>query len=189
MSDSPSRVEELHEVFTEAGFELEEKAATTPSRSIGFLAIKGAPSPLVETDLADVDTAESDAEIGELITSWERLTPKQLYKQHAKFALQPYVAFGEWVVPIDHNRIEAWLNGEYLARALAERPRLETRSIEVQKVKIVYIGRNRAVATYRLVERYEGNSKVYSGNAAVILVHLAKGWRIAGYTKDGSVGT
>jgi len=181
--------EQSQGAFDEAGFELEAKSGEVPTRTVGILAFHGAPSPLVETDLKEIGAAESDGPIAELITRWENLTPQQLLKQHKKLALDPFVAFGEWVVPIDHNRIEAWLHGEYLARALAERPRLESRSIEVQKIKIVYIGRNKAVATYRVVERYQDSPKVYSGNAAVILVHLAKGWRIAGYTKDGSVGT
>ena len=189
MSDPLSRPEDLYEAFAEAGFELERKVET-PSRSIGFLAIKGAPSPIAETDLEDIDVAGADADISELVTGWERLTPSELAERHREFDLDPYVAVGEWVVPIDHNRIEAWLHGEYLARALADRPRLESRRIEIQQLRIVYMGASKAVATYFLVERFEDSAVVYSGNAAVILVHLReKGWRIACYTKAANVGT
>jgi len=189
MNDPKVRTEELPDVFAEAGFDLEEKTPTAPSRSIGFLAIQGAPSPIVETDLQPFDPPASDAAIRQLVTGWESLTPTEFAQRHAEFALEPYVAVGEWVVPIDHNRINAWVGGEYLARALAERPRLETRRIEVQQLQIVYVGNDKAVATYHVVERYEGSERMYSGNAAVILVHLAEGWRIAAYTKTGSVGT
>ncbi|HZF08323.1 MAG TPA: hypothetical protein VFE33_05990 [Thermoanaerobaculia bacterium] len=189
MSEPKVRREELHDVFAEAGFDLEEKTPTAPSRSIGFLAIQGAPSPIVETDLKPFDPPASDSTLRELVTGWESLTPTEFAQRHAEFALEPYIAVGEWVVPIDRNRINAWVDGEYLARALAERPRLETRRIKVQQLRIVYIGNDKAVATYHVVERYEGSPQTYSGNAAVILVHLAKGWRIAAYTKTGSVGT
>jgi len=191
MSDPLSRKEELYEeAFAEAGFELERKPEPGPSRSIGFLAFHGAPSPLVATDLEDYDKANADAAIGDLITGWENLTPAKLLKEHGKYALDPYVAVGEWMVPIDHNRIKAWVSGEYLQRAIATRPNLERRRIEIKKVRIVYVGSSKAVATYNLVERYEGSSEVFSGNAAVFLVNLKKkGWRIAAYTKDSSVGT
>ncbi|HWM93442.1 MAG TPA: hypothetical protein VN493_21960 [Thermoanaerobaculia bacterium] len=199
MSDplSSSEKERLREAFEESGFELE-KGAEPVSRSIGFLAFPGAPNPIHRHELEAVASAiannrtgtgsDQDAVIGHLITQWENLKPEEMLARYREFALDPYIAVGEWTVPITKTTIESWLRGERLTVALAKRPHLDTRNVEVQQLRIVYVGRDKAVATYHLVETYTDNPMTFTGNGGMILVHLPEGWRIASCTKASEVG-
>lgn len=190
---------QLFSAFDEAGIELEE--AEPASRSIGILAIPGAPNAVHALELQDVGTAETaprttspaatgghDAVIADLISRWENLKPHEMLAHYREFALDPYVAVGEWMVMINEETIESWAKGERLSALLKKRPHLDSRRIEVQQLQIVYIGRNKACATYHLVETYTDNPMTFSGNGAVFLVHLAEGWKIAAYTKASEVG-
>src|SRR5215210_277444 len=194
---SPSEKEQLREAFEESGFELE-KGAEPVSRSIGFLAFPGAPNPIHRHELQPVTVesannrpgigSEQDAIIGELITQWENLKPQEMLARYREFALDPYIAVGEWTVPITEATIESWLRGERLTAALAKRPHLDARHVEVRQLRIVYVGRDKAVATYHLVETYTDNPMTFTGNGGMILVHLPQGWRIAACTKASEVG-
>lgn len=190
---------QLFSAFDEAGIELEE--AEPASRSIGILAIPGAPNAIHALELDNVETADTsdqttslasissqDGVIADLITRWENLKPQEMLAHYREFALDPYVAVGEWMVMINEETIESWAKGERLSALLRKRPHLDSRRLEVQQLRIVYIGRNKACATYHLVETYTDSPMTFSGNGAVFLVHLAEGWKIAAYTKASEVG-
>jgi hypothetical protein len=192
---SPSEKEQLREAFEESGFELE-KDAEPVSRSIGFLAFPGAPNPIHRHELEAVvsaiasnrGTSDQDAIIGDLIRQWENLKPAEMLARYREFALDPYIAVGEWTVPITETTIESWLRGERLTAVLKKRPHLDSRHVEVQQLRIVYVGQDKAVATYHLVETYTDNPMTFTGNGGMILVHLHAGWRIAACTKASEVG-
>lgn len=190
---------QLFNAFDEAGIELEE--APPASRSIGILAFPGAPNAVHELELKDVGASrkktaaaavsgesKQDKVIATLITRWENLKPQEMLEQYRDFALDPYIALGEWMVKINERTIRSWLKGRRLGILLKKRPHIDSRRVEVQQLNIVYIGRNKACATYHLVESYTDNPMTFSGNGAVFLVHLAEGWRIAAYTKASEVG-
>lgn len=183
--------DQLFSAFDEAGIELEEAAPA--SRSIGILAFPGAPNAVHALELRDAsdstnEIVTSDSAIADLITRWENLKPQEMLDRYREFALDPYVAVGEWMVMINRETIESWLRGDRLTAALKKRPHLDSRRLEVQQLRIVYIGRNKACATYHLVETYTDNPMTFSGNGAVFLVHVAEGWKIAAYTKASEVG-
>lgn len=185
---------QLFSAFDEAGIELE--GAHPASRSIGILAFPGAPNPVHKLELQDAETnlklpggeSSQDAAIADLVTRWENLKPQEMLERFREFALDPYIAVGEWMVKINEETIQSWLKGDRLTAALRKRPHLDSRRLEVQQLRIVYIGRNKACATYHLVETYTDNPMTFSGNGAVFLVHMAEGWKIAAYTKASEVG-
>ena len=190
---------QLFSAFDEAGIELEE--AHPASRSIGILAFPGAPNPVHKLELEDVAASRKkaaaaaasgespqDKVIAKLITRWENLKPQEMLDRFREFALDPYIALGEWMVKINEKTIRSWVKGRRLDILLKKRPHIDSRRVEVQELRIVYIGRNKACATYHLVETYKDNPMTFSGNGAVFLVHLAEGWKIAAYTKASEVG-
>ena len=199
---SQSEKEQLREAFDEAGIELE-KPAEPKALSIGFLAFPGAPNPIHALELHDVESQESadttslagtsgtssqDAILADMITRWENLKPAEMLAHYREFALDPYIAIGEWIVPITYTTIESWLRGERLTAVLKKRPHIDSRRVEVQNLRIVYVGRDKAIATYHLVETYTDNPMTFTGNGGIIFVHLAEGWKIAACTKASEVG-
>jgi hypothetical protein len=191
----PDPGRKLQQDFAEAAVDLDlplEPAGTATGeevRSIGIMAKRGAPNAIVQLDLAAApEQSDSDHAIRRLLTHWERMMPEELEAKFRDCALDPYVAVGEWVVKVDTGQIQHWRAGDSYAKALAERPPLVEREIEVSHLHIVYAGAARAIVTYHVRESYPKSSKVFSGNAGAILVHVEQGWRIASYTKSEQVG-
>jgi hypothetical protein len=185
----------LQQEFAEAAVDLEldlVPAGAHPAeevRSIGIMAKRGAPNAIVQLDLAPAPVAsDSNRAIQDLLTRWEQLMPEELETKFGDCTLDPYVAVGEWVVSVDLQQIQHWRAGAAHAQALADRPDWPHREIAVSHFHIVYAGAARAIATYHVRETYPKSSKVFSGNAGAILVHVAAGWRIASYTKAEQVG-
>jgi hypothetical protein len=191
----PDLGRKLQQDFAEAAVDLDldlAPAAAIPEeevRSIGIMAKRGAPNAIVQLDLAPAPVAgDSDQAIQDLLRTWEQLLPEELETKFRDCALDPYVAVGEWVVRVDQEQIRHWRAGDWHAKALAERPPLDQRRIELSHFHIVYAGAARAIVTYHVRESYPGSAKIFSGNAGAILVHVADGWRIASYTKAEQVG-
>jgi hypothetical protein len=182
----------LQQAFAAAAVDLDLDLAPAGEevRSIGIMARKGAPNAIARTDLLASPSAgdDSDRVLEDLLTAWEQILPQDLPARFRDCALDPYIAVGEWVVSVDEQQIEHWLAGKSLAQALADRPPLAERKIELSHVRIIYVGAARAIATYHVRESYPGHHGVFSGNAGAILVHMKEGWRIASYTKAEQVG-
>jgi hypothetical protein len=191
----PDPGRKLQQDFAEAAVDLEldlVPAGAHPAeevRSIGIMAKRGAPNAIVQLDLAPAPVAgDSDQAIQDLLTRWEQLLPEELEANFGDCTLDPYVAVGEWVVSVDLEQIQHWRAGEAHTQALAQRPALDQRKIELSYFHIVYAGTARAIVTYHVQESYPESTQVFSGNAGAILVHVAAGWRIASYTKAEQVG-
>ena len=184
----------LQQAFAEAAVDLDldltPAGAAEEVRSIGIMAKRGAPGAITRFDLLASPAAgdDSDRVIEDLLTAWEQILPEDLPARFRDFALDPYVAVGEWVVSVDEKQIEHWLAGDSYTQAQKERPPLTERKIDLSHVRVLYVGAARAIVTYHVRESYPGHHGVFSGNAGAILVHVKDGWRIASYTKAEQVG-
>jgi hypothetical protein len=132
-----------------------------------------------------VDSTDDDA-IKALLHSYESLDPS-IYKDHwRKYATDPHMGVGlSWVGLVNEHAVDRWLETKALANAMAAYPPHSPRKLELNDLRIMYIGDTRAVATYQVEEEYT-NGRTTMGNHSCILFRVERlGWRIAVATKGG----
>jgi hypothetical protein len=139
--------------------------------------------PLVEYDLVKVSKptdSDDDTEIQSLIQGAESLPWSQFAQQWANFYANPHMALtNEGLVRTDQPVIDHWMAHEKFADYIQKYPPFSPRQVQVTQIQIVYVGGDRANATYRVTEQFT-NGKQLAGNGAVMVVKIKKvGWRIA----------
>jgi hypothetical protein len=123
--------------------------------------------------------SEDDAAIAEVINGFESLAPVEFAESWQQYATDPYVAVADGrVAKIDHEELRDWLGSDELRAILEEYPLFSPRRVQVGELRIVYLGRVRAVATYHVQEEFT-NGRVVAGNGSASLFKLEGGrWRI-----------
>ena len=187
MSDQ-EREASLQQAFDEVagGLDVRLEPASRRARTVG---VAIAIAPMVEFDLEDAPPPAEhvdDQAIKSLIQERETLSPTDFQQQWRDQAHDPHIGVTlEGIAQVDQQAIDAWLASDKFAEFLALYPPYSPRRIKISQVRIVYIGRTRACATYRVREQYT-NGKVLAGNVAVILAKIDNvGWRIVVSTKGG----
>lgn len=133
-----------------------------------------------------VDSTDDDA-IKALVHGYEALDPT-IYKAHwRQYATDPHMGVGlSWVGLVNEHAIDRWLETKALANATAAYPPHSPRKIQLNDLRIMYIGDTRAVATYQVEEEYTNGRTPTLANHSCILFRIEKlGWRIAVATKGG----
>ena len=125
-------------------------------------------------------TPKVEAQAKDHVTQWESLAPQEFALQWRDFATDPYVGVGAgWVGTIDQAAVEEWLKSPQLAEAEKTHPTFSPRHVKITKYQLVSLGPGRAIAVYRVEEKYK-NGKVSAGNTFAVLLRVrGKGWRIA----------
>lgn len=123
--------------------------------------------------------AEDDAAITAVIHGYESLAPAELVENWEQYATHPFMVVTDgWVATIDQKVLRHWLRSDELQRILAEYPPFSPRHVQISDLQIVYLGKVRAVVTYRLQEEFT-NGKVAAANGSASLFKLEGGlWRI-----------
>ena len=138
--------------------------------------------PLIGYDLVNVNQGtgqQDDQEIQNLIQGAESIPWDQFAQQWTNFYANPHMALtNEGLVRVDQPVITHWMSSPEFADYLQKYPPFSPRQVQVTQVQVVYVGGDRASATYRVTEQFT-NGKQLAGNGAM---HLAKikndGWRI-----------
>lgn len=141
----------------------------------------------VDTAPPPVDSADDDA-IKHLIHGYEALDPSIFKAQWRKYATDPHMGVGlSWVGLVNEHAIDRWLETKALANVMAEYPPHSPRKLQLNDLRIMYIGDTRAVATYQVEEEYTNGRPATMANHSCILFRVEKvGWRIAVATKGGA---
>jgi hypothetical protein len=139
----------------------------------------------VATTAPPVDSTDDDA-IKTLLQGYESLDPTIFKDQWRNYATDPHMGVGlSWVGLVNEHAVDHWLETKALADAMVAYPPYSPRKLQLNDLRIMYIGDTRAVATYQVEEEYT-NGRTTVGNHACILFRVqALGWRIAVATKGG----
>jgi hypothetical protein len=127
-----------------------------------------------------------DQQIKSLIRGLESLPWAELPRRWREFLHDPYILVtSKGVLKSDQEVVDHWLASRELQEFLQEYPPHAPRKVKITQIKIVYIGSDRASATFRVQERFT-NDKTLAANMTMIFVHLEhEGWRILVMTKGG----
>lgn len=156
--------------------------------AVGIAIVPAVPTkPLVRVarPTAEARAAAPDEElIARLIQDWESVHPDELLATWERIAADPFIAVGTtWVDALGKETIRAGLESAEFAAQLVEYPPYRPRKVKISQLETVYLGANRAVATYRVEEAYR-NGRVFAGNSAMILMRdPGAAWRLAVFTK------
>lgn len=139
--------------------------------------------PLVDYDLVKVSKptdSDDDTEIQSLIQGAESLPWPQFAQQWKNFYANPHMSLtNEGIVRTDQPVIDHWMAHGKFADYIQKYPPFSPRQVQVTQIQTVYVGGDRANATYRVTEQFT-NGKQLAGNGAVMVVKIKKvGWRIA----------
>jgi hypothetical protein len=181
--------ESLDQAFRQAAEGLDLKLEPAPAGDAYCIGIAFVCVPFVAYDVVDSPPPvghDDDAKIGHLIRGVEALAPLELQHRWRHYFLDPHIASTlEGIVRVDQEAIDQWLASPRYQDYMAEYPPQNPRDVKVHNLQIAYIGRERASATYRVVEKH-ANGKVTGGNVTAILALLEHhGWRIVVVTKGG----
>jgi hypothetical protein len=140
----------------------------------------------VEPAPPPVDPTDDDA-IRALVHGYEALDPTIFKDQWRQYATDPHMGVGlSWVGLVNEHAIDRWLATKALANATAAYPPHSPRKIQLNDLRIMYIGDTRAVVTYQVEEEYTNGRPLTLANHSCILFRVEKlGWRIAVATKGG----
>ena len=140
----------------------------------------------VPTAPPPVDSTDDDA-IKALVHGYEALDPTIFKDQWRRYATDPHMGVGlSWVGLVNEHAIDRWLATKALANATAAYPPHSPRKIQLNDLRIMYIGDTRAVVTYQVEEEYTNGRPPTLANHSCILFRVEKvGWRIAVATKGG----
>lgn len=138
--------------------------------------------PLLGYDLVNVNQGtgqQDDQQIQSLIQGAESIPWNQFAQQWTNIYANPHMALtNEGLVRVDQPVIHHWMGSPEFADYLQKYPPFSPRQVQVTQLQVVYVGGDRASATYRVTEQFT-NNKQLAGNGAM---HLAKiqsvGWRI-----------
>lgn len=132
-----------------------------------------------------VDSTD-DESIAALLHGYESLDPTIFKAQWRNYATDPHMGVGlSWVGLVNEHAVDHWLETKALADAMTAYPPSSPRKLQLNDMRIVYIGHTRAVATYQVEEEYT-NGRTTVGNHSCILFRVqGVGWRIAVATKGG----
>ena len=127
-----------------------------------------------------------DREIATRIHGFETLSNDQNaageWRQHLH---DPYVAVTlNGLAQVDQAAVDEWLANPEFQEYQQEYPPQSPRRVKIKRPQIIYIGRQHATITYRVVETY-ANGKTAAGNGTAMLARLSEGWRIVVITKAG----
>lgn len=132
-----------------------------------------------------VDASDEDA-IRAVLHGYESLDPT-LYPHHWKeYATDPHMGVGlSWVGLVNEQAVEHWRVTKALADSVAAYPPFSPRRIQLQDLRILYIGNSRAVATYGIEEEYRNDQRTVGNHACILFRVDNVGWRIVVATKGG----
>lgn len=138
--------------------------------------------PLIGYDLVNVNQGtgqQDDQAIQSLIQDAESIPWNQFAQQWTNFYTNPHMALTtEGLVRVDQPVIHHWMASPEFADYLQKYPPASPRQVQVTQVQIVYVGGDRANATYRVTEQFT-NGKQLAGNGAMMLAKVKNvGWRI-----------
>lgn len=138
--------------------------------------------PLIGYDLVNVNQGtgqRDDQEIQDLIQGAESIPWDQFAQQWTNFYANPHMALTtEGLVRVDQPVIQHWMSSPEFADYLQKYPPASPRQVQVTQVQVVYVGGDRANATYRVTEQFT-NGKQLAGNGAMMLAKVKHdGWRI-----------
>lgn len=127
-----------------------------------------------------------DRQIRSIIRTWESLSTAERLESWRQSAYDPYIGVDrEGLVKIDQEILTKWLTGTEYTQYQQRYPPCSPRKVKVTRIRIVYIGREHACATYRITERF-ANDTVLASNVATMLAKLKDvGWRIVVTTNHG----
>lgn len=123
-----------------------------------------------------VDASDKDA-IRKLVAGWEALDPGDIVTKWKNYATDPFCAVGPgWVKVVNQEFLDGWSKSKAFKSLMkAFRPH-SPRQSKVTKVTVTWVGTSMANVTYHVHETTQTGQS--AGNGAMIVMKLAKGWRI-----------
>jgi PAS domain-containing protein len=132
---------------------------------------------------ADEPGERDDAALSALIRAWEELDPDEIGKRWKDYATDPFIGIGRGVIAYMNDvGYRLWRYSEELRRELEEFPPYSPRQVDINEMRVRYVGRTTAVATYSVAEKYR-NGRVRVTNAGVMALKIPDGsWKVAAET-------
>ena len=187
--ETPSSQETLRQAFEEsaAGMELELEAPRPRRRSIGVAVVGVRGTPTVEVPCPEpAPPLEKDdrEKIEEIVHAWEEATAQTFIETWKKYGTHPLMVVGhDWIGPVTEDDVRRALESPETRESLEKFPCFEPRRIKVRRLKIVFQGPTKAIATFSAKEKYK-NGKVFAGNSAMIFMKNRDGeWKVALFAK------
>src|SRR3954447_5659583 len=139
----------------------------------------------VDPQAPPVDASDDDA-IKDLIHGYESLDPTIYRARWRHYATDPHIGIGlSWVGLVNEHAIDRWLETKALKDATAAYPPHSPRNLQLNDLRIMYIGDTRAVATYQVEEKYKNDLTTMASYSCILFKVHKVGWRIAVATKGG----
>lgn len=133
-----------------------------------------------------VDDSDKAA-IQQLVADWEKLDPADFPKKWKHFATNPFCAVGPgWVKVVNQEFLDGWVKSRAFKSLMKAFQPHSPRKSKVSRVKVTWVGTHMANVTYHVQETTQTGKS--AGNAAMIVMKLAKGWRIGAVCRFDEFG-
>lgn len=167
------------------GLELSD-AVRLESRTVGVLLLAKREGeievPVKPAVLAASVGPNDDDEIRKVITGWESLHPEDVPAQYGVYTTDPFAGVGEFMAFVDRDRVQAFLASDRYKKEI-EPSLYRPRRLKIYELHITYLGRHKAMATYRIEEEHPNDPPSTVVNSGAILVKPAGEWKLAVMTK------